>query len=310
MTMATLKKLPRDLITCDYVDNIEFSEKYAGYAEKDHSIAEALIPSLEKAATDGQNHKGYRAVTQALFESGFLSLGEGDFNLDKMMEHIYGAKCVNVIPSFLKLHDWLLSKGHTDHVGEQVPSRLYSVSKSSLVCFKCDSSFNTSQDKDAGCPKCTSVDNKSTWNSGGDNYFSAYQFSYELSDSSKFVIKQSPSKRERPAPQARVIIMERQSPMWAIVVKDSPFSNEPKTLTIVRLKINYSDEDRVEELLKLVKENKLTDNSEWSSLSSKKNYGVITTVKIESMACDRVYEPKAIENALFCLYNGVNSIND
>ena len=309
MTTATLKKLSRDLVTCDYSDNIEFSEKYAEYAAKDHGIAEALIPTLEKATDKNQSYKGYRAVTQALFESGFLSLEENDCNLDKMMEHIYGVKCVSVIPAFLKLHNWLVSNGHTDHVGEQIPSRLYSISKSSLQCFSCDSAFTEDTDKEAGCPNCTSISNQKTWNSGGDNYFSAYQCSYELSNSSKFVIEQSPSKRERPAPQARVIIMERQAPMFAIILKDSPFSGEPKSLTIARLKSSYNDEDTLEELLKLVKENKLTNNSDWSSLSSKKSYGVITTVQVDNMKCDRVYDPKAIESALFCLSDGISNIS-
>jgi hypothetical protein len=50
--------LNQDLITSGYNGLIEHNEEYASYAEKDHSIANALIPSLKQANDKKASHQG------------------------------------------------------------------------------------------------------------------------------------------------------------------------------------------------------------------------------------------------------------
>jgi hypothetical protein len=306
-SLKPVKHLPEDLITSGYGSLIERSDEYAGYAELDHGIANELIPALKKANESGSNHQGYKAVVQALFESEFLSTRDRDFNTDQLINYIYGVKCASSIPSFQKLHTWLMANGHTDHVGTQVPSDLYDV-KGELRCFDCDNTYPLSHKKETGCTHCTSTTNQKTWNPSGDNYYSAYQFEHKLSDTEQTVIKISRSDRERPKTFDRVIVVENQSPMWAFVVMDNPFTGQPDELYIVRLKCNYDDKDRLPELLELVKNNQLENNHDWSGYNDTSRHGVIACVKIDDMECKPVLQPKHIESALFNIYSGCDCL--
>lgn len=303
------KHLASDLITSGYSPLIEINEKYAGYAEMDHGIANALIPELKKANDKSQSHQGYKAVVQALFESGFLSVEDRDFNTEQLFNYIYGIKCVNAVPAFKHLHTWLMENNFTDHIGKQAPSTLYTV-KEQLRCFNCNSTYPLSHGKEKGCNKCTQTVEQKTWNNSGDNYFSAYKFEHKPSDIDLSVIDiskgESDSKREPVFD--RVIIVENQSPMWAFVLTENVFSGDPDELYIVRLKCNYNDKDRLPELLELVKNNKLENNSDWSAYNDTTKHGVIAHVEVENMVCKPVMQPKHIESALFNIYSGFSCL--
>ncbi len=311
--MSTLikptKHLASDLITSGYSTLIATNKKYAGYAEIDHGIANALIPELEKASDQSQSHKGYKVVVQALFESGFLSVDERDFNTEQLFNYIYGIKCVNAVPAFMELHTWLMENNFTDHIGKQVPSTLYTV-KEKLHCFNCNSNYPLSQGKEKGCDKCTETVEQKTWNNSGDNYFSAYKFEHKPSDIDLSVIDISKGKSDskREPVFDRVIIVENQSPMWAFVLTENVFSGDADELYIVRLKCNYNDKDRLPELLELVKNNKLESNSDWSAYNDTTKHGVIAHVKVENMVCKPVTQPKHIESALFNIYSGFSCL--
>lgn len=301
--------LNKDLITSGYDGLIEHNEEYAGYAEKDHSIANALIPALKKANDKKASHQGYKAVVQALFESEFLSPTDRDFNTDQLFNYIYGVKCAHAVPSFQKLHSWLMDNDYTDHIGDLEPSTIYE-SKGSLVCFDCDKTYPLSHGKETGCTNCTSKTNQKTFNSSGDNYFSAYQFEHTLSDTEKFVIEMSPrDDDERATTFNRVIVAENQSPMWAFVLTENAFTGEPDDFYIIRLKCNYNDKDRLPELLELVKNNKLENNHDWSTYNDTSRYGIVAQVKIQEMECKPVLQPKHIESALFNIYSGCSCID-
>jgi hypothetical protein len=307
-SITPVKHLNRDLITSGYSSLIDNHQKYANYAEKDHNIANDLIASFKKANDKTASHQGYKAVVQALFESEFLSVKDRDFNTEKLFNYIYGVKCVHSVPSFQKLHSWLMDNDFTDHIGTLEPSSLYE-SKGSLVCFDCDKTYPLSHVKETGCTNCKTTTNQKTFNSSGDNYYSAYQFEHKLSDIQKGIIDMSPEDSEdRLTTFDRVIVVENQSPMWAFVLTESAFSGEPDEFSIVRLKCNYDDKDRLPELLELVKNNKLKNNHDWSTYNDTSRYGVIAHVKIEDMECKPVLQPKHIESALFNLYSGVDSL--
>lgn len=296
--------LKSDLITSDYAGLAKSTEEYAHYAKTDHAIADELIPILKRANANETSHQGYKAVVQALFESGFLSTSDSDFNAGQLFNYIYGVKCVHALDAFTQLHHFLMNNEYTDHLGTLKPSELYEVGDK-LQCFNCDEEFPLSHDKESGCSNCTSSFNQKVFNTSGDNYYSAYQFEHSLSDTEKFVIKHHPRKKGNEYPKAydRVIVVENQSPMWAFVVTGCPFSGEDKDFFIVRIKSNYDDENRLEELLELVKNNQLKNSFNWS-INNSTNYGIIAHVTISDMQCSVVVEPKAIESALFNIYSG------
>jgi hypothetical protein len=251
---------------------------------------------------------------QALFESGFLSTEDSDFNTGQMFGYIYGVKCFQALESFDSLHKWLTDNKYTDHVGQQEASHLYAVCDE-LKCFSCDSTYPTSHGKETGCTNCTSTVNQKTWNSSGDNYFSAYSFEHQLSKTERDVIDMSidcneTDSEERTTYQDRVIVIENHSPMWAIVAEVCPFTGETETLRLVRLKCAYNDEDRLPELLELVKTNSLENNHKWSAFDDTSRFGVITSLDVKSMECKPVLQPRHIESALFNIYSGIASITE
>jgi hypothetical protein len=309
---TTLKHLKKDLVTTGYESLAKHNEEYKGYAKQGHDIASGLIPVLEQASADSA-YQGHKAVVQALFESGFLSTSDSDFNTKQLFNYIYGVKCFQALDSFDSLHKWLTDNDYSDHVGQQEPSDLYIVN-GELQCFTCDSTYPNSHGKETGCTNCTSTINQKTWNSSGDNYYSAYSFDHVLSDSERKTIEttsehcKANTQEERPTYQNRVIVIENQSPMWAIVVDVCPFTGKSSELHIVRLKSSYNDKNRLPELLELVKSNSLKNNYEWSAHTGGASFGIITTLDVRSMECNPVLQPHEIESALFNIYSGVDSI--
>ena len=112
---------------------------------------------------------------------------------------------------------------------------------------------------------------------------------------------------ERPVVFDRVIVIENQSPMWAIILTSNPFNGKPDTMSIVRLKANYNDPCKLGELLELVKHNKFEDNYTWRRYTTTQAHTLITDVKVSDMQCQQVTMPKSIEYALFNIYSGNES---
>lgn len=313
MTQTTAKKkLPFDLVTSGIESLSKNNEEYAAYAAKDRAITDGLVPYLKKAKSKHNSYRGYKAVAQALFESGFLSTSDSDFNTDELLKQIYGVKCVSAIPALLELHQWLMANNYNDHIGYDAPSPIYK-HNGALTCFDCGSKYPISSSKTV-CGNCTSKVGKKVFNTSGDNYFSAYEFDYAYTEIDKIVMKTTDDEFgkeeiDRPQAKVRVVVAECQSPMWAFVLIDSPYSGEPETLHIVQLKCNYNDPCRLDELLKMAKENTLDDNHHWSVMNNTINYGIVATVDVKSLECSTVLQPKNIESALFNIYSGHTCIS-
>ena len=306
--MATTdKKLPFDLVTSGIRTLAKSSKKYAGYVKQDRAITDGLVPFLKKAKSHKESYQGYKAVVQSLFESGFLNTSDRDFNVEQMFNYIYGVKCVSALPSLLTLHKWLMDNDYTDHFGIEEPSCLYK-HQDVMKCFDCNKTFPAEQ---TTCSTCKTAVGKKVFNTSGDNYFSAYEFDYALTEIDRDVMNISSKTlgkkiddEDRPQAKTRVVIAENQSPMWAFVIVDSPYTGEPDTLFIVRLKCNYNDPCRLQALLDMAEKNTLENNYKWSTSNDTSRYGIIAAVDIKNLECKMVLQPKHIESALFNVYSG------
>jgi len=260
-----MKHLNKDLIDCGIESLVSIKSEYAEYSRKDHAIAKALEAPLSVAENKDFGYRPYRAVVQAMFESGFLDTGESCFNTEQLFKYIMGVKVYHKVDMFLTLHANLMELGATDHDGK---------------------GFNTS----------------------GDNYFSAYEFDKVLSESSKTVMKLYPRERVTP-PKTKVIIIENQSPMFAVVMDYCAFTQFPKRMTLVRLKRNYDDTCRIQQFLDIVKTSKIEEDHKWSAYNDSIDYGVITTLDLDKMECNPVLNYRDIESVLFSIGSGYDVTN-
>lgn len=290
-----MKHLSSSLINSGIETLIKFDETYKGYSETDSAISENIQDAMNEDKLSVA-YRPYLAVVEALFESGFVSTDVSCFNTDQLFNYIYGVKAVEQLENFTSAHNKLTEIQANDHIGSQQPSELYVTNSKKdgkqLSCFNCDSIYNIeTKNKEDGCDHCTTFCNTKTYNSSGDNYFSAYSFKR----------KGTPDSEEKNNPVTRVLIIENQSPMYAIVVDEKTYSLTPKSMTIVRLKRKYNDPCRLKEFLKLVEEDMLKNNTKWSPFNDTISFGIITTVSIDDKSCDAVIEPKSIESALLNL---------
>lgn len=264
----------RDIINASIEGLVERKDReYLERSRVGHEMKDSVLPGLTVMAND-KNNESCRALTQALFESGFLTLSERDFNLGQMFGYIYGVKMHESVSAFLTLFDKLVLGGHTK------------------------------------------FDRSSMFNPSGDNYYCAMQFQVKPSEDDNWVrkftstqLKMSDSVDDfRTDIFRKVIVMEHQSPMYAVVLDYSIFTGNPKEMYFVRLKENYNDPDVLSNLIEAEfnfddskVSNKYSAHLEHSTVCK-----IISKLNVEQMFCEPVYYPQLIDSILFRL----NSAND
>lgn len=148
------------------------------------------------------------------------------------------------------------------------------------------------------------IDAETSYNSSGDNYYSAYEFMQKPAK-----IAQSVADRGHVWPtdiMRKVIVVENQSPMYAYVLEHSIFTGEPSEFYMVQLRAEYDEDVDLPGLIGA--EFEVDKVYGWDAYDLHKTKRIITTLKIDGMMCNPVLEPKRIEGMLFNLYSGLCSI--
>lgn len=255
--MNSMHHLKRDLINAGIESLLE--SKHPDYFEKS-KIAHRKAAAITDAVIEVDDAQDYKIVVQGLFEGGFLSIGDSDFDCDQLFACVYGVKVYHALETFNNLHIALMRAGH--------------------------------------------VDAKISYNSSGDNYYSAYEFMQKPDKIAQSVADQGYVWATNI--MRKVIVVENQSPMYAYVLEHSIFTGEPSKFYMVQLRADYDEEV---ELLRLISTDfDMGEASEWSAYDLHKTKRIITVLKINDMMCNPVLEPKRIEGMLFNLYSGLDSI--
>lgn len=147
------------------------------------------------------------------------------------------------------------------------------------------------------------TDHDTNYNPSGDNYYSAYSFNVEPDDTDILDDTVRAKLKDRGAPR-NVIVVENQGPMFAYILDHSIYTGEPKTLTIVRMKEEYDDPDKLPELLEMEFDFGKY-NYEWSA-NRNSAARIMAVLDIPAMECkDGWFDPVRVCNALFNIYSGV-----
>lgn len=268
----------RDIINASIESLVQRDDKeYVERSRIGHQMKDSVLQGLTVMAND-KNNESCRALTQALFESGFLTLSERDFNLGQMFGYIYGVKMHESVSAFLTLFDKLVLGGHTK------------------------------------------FDRSSMFNPSGDNYYCAMQFQVKPSEDDNWVrkftstqLKMSDSVDDfRTDIFRKVIVMEHQSPMYAVVLDYSIFTGNPKEMYFVRLKENYNDPDVLSNLIEV--EFNFDDSKVSNKYSAHLDHStvckIISKLNVEQMFCEPVYYPQLIDSILFRLNSANDSISE
>ncbi|RYY74523.1 MAG: hypothetical protein EOO52_13240 [Gammaproteobacteria bacterium] len=241
------------------------SSEYVERSRVAHEMKDSVLDGM-KAMADDKENRSYLAMVQALFESGYLAKTERCFNLDQLWSYIYGVKVHEALFPIQNVFKVLQNRGNVNH-------------------------------------------EESPYNTSGDNYFSALKFQIKP-DADDLKVREICSKLgnfENVAPWPtdvfrKVLLIEKQSPFYAVVVEYSIFSKEPTHVHLVRLKENYNDPDVIQELIKI--EFNLSSDSEYSPFESdSKVCKIITTLDVVNMSCKPVFAPHLIESILFSIYS-------
>ena len=261
----------KSIIDAGIEDLVANSEpQFTKQSRINHGMCESVMAGMKAMAKDTDN-SSYKAMTQALFESGFLSTGDRDFNLEKLLNHIYGTKIHCATDAFFQLYETLSARGYTDPFDR---TRVFNPSGDDyLSAFK----FQVRPSEDEIWVRNFTNDQKET------------------------PIKDWPDDVYR-----KVIYMECQNPAYALVMDYSIFTNEPKAFHLLQIKGAYGDPERLEALYNL--EFNIGDEFEYSAGSTDRTCRIITTLCMESMEASPVIEPKKIESVLSRLYSGRDSL--
>lgn len=181
---------------------------YAKNSNKSHILKKDLNTGLVNLNQSGVNHQ-YRVLTQALFESGYLELGERCFNTEQLLKGIYGVKMNHALPAFLSLFDILKEK------------KAFAGNK--------DSWINTYNDNYIAMAEFQILPDE-------DDRFVSKISGCDKDDFRKDIYRQ-------------VIYIENQSPAWLFILERSIYTGEPTDLIIVRLKQSYDDPEVLNEFL-------------------------------------------------------------
>lgn len=246
--------------------------EYVQRSQIGHAHKDSVVVGMAAMAMDKKN-QSYLAMVQALFESGFLSTSESCFNLSQLWEYIYGVKMHTALGTFLKLFDELVSRSHI------------------------------------------APDHKTAYNPSGDNYYCAMQFQIKPDEDDIKVREISANHFGSDAEPFRtdvfrkVIIIENQSPTYAVILDYSIWTNEPAKLHFMRLKEDYSDSDVLTDLIE--REFDIADNYQFTSYGGdKKICKIITTLDVDSLGCKPVVAPHTIEHVLFNIYSGYDALSE
>ncbi|WP_415912354.1 hypothetical protein [Neptuniibacter sp. QD37_11] len=260
----------RDLIDAGKECLVSSEGDYADKSAALHAVKDTLVPELAKA-TSYSGSDGCKVVVQAMFESKFLKTGSSDFNVSQIMQYAYGIKLHEALATFHKIFNLLEERGHT------------------------------------------SIENKC--GTTGDNYYTALKYQVKPTDDDILIRSlhreffESSVEDSFPTDVYRkVLVIENQSPMYALVLEYSLFSGDPTELHIVRLKENYNDPDRLTHMIE-AEFNKVAQLCDGSAYSEK-TCRPITTLKISDMECTHVNSPRLIELALINLETGLFHLED
>jgi len=266
----------RDIIDATIEGLIESGHpEYVERSRQGHAMKDAVLPGMIAMAKD-QTHCAYRAMTQALFESGFLTTSERCFNLDMLIALVYGTKVHGAIPTFLNLWDQLTARGFTSLSDRHAMYNPYGDNYFSAVQYQ----INPDEDdyKVREIARETAGGNQ---NANDDDF-------------RKDVFR-------------KVIYIENQSPAWAVVLENSLYTNTPDKLHLLQLKEDYNDPDVLAGLHAM--EFDVAQQFKWSAYGSRKTINkIVTTLEVDKMECKPVLDPKAIEHILFDIYSGFDSI--
>lgn len=266
-----LKHLKVDLID-NHVKILLDDPKYAAESEVQHRIADSIA-----AAVDGMDAMHYRAVVQGLFEGGFLTTDDRDFNCEQLFQHIYGVKVFNALDAFSLLHAKLRAMGMIDH-------------------SQYETKYNTSGDN---------------YYSAYTFHIYPTNDNYKVCRISDKVLKRkerkTPDDFNWPEAKRRVVIVENQSPMWAYILEDDVFTGKATKFHIVQLRENYNDDANFTELIEAEFNFKSLNISAFNDTVTRH---ILTTLNIEDQECEPVLEPKRIEYALFNIYSGRDSLGE
>lgn len=265
----------RDIINASMESLLRLNApEYVEMSRLGHEMKDALVPGLSVMAKDNDNSP-HLALTQALFESGYLSKTQRCFNLDMLWATIYGAKMHTAMDTFLNFFDWLIKNGHA---GTERKSMFNPSGDNYYSAFQ----FQLRPDEsDLAVRKL----NKELMGKETD----------EVEDSFRTDVYR------------KVIYIENQSPAYAVVLDYSIFCNHPTHMHYVRLKRNYNDPCHLNELVSI--EFDVTGkqaSNKYSSYHTDKVCRIISTLNVDSMECKPVIEPVVIDSIMDNIYCGSN----
>lgn len=265
----------RDLITAGIEELCDLENpEYLDRARIGNAYKNALLPGMTAMAGDKKNC-AYRAMVQALFESGYLSRAESDFNLEQLLNHIYGVKMHESIATFERLFDALMEMGHTEHTSERA------------------------------------------YNPSGDNYYSAMKFQIKptVEDVKTRDIVNEMFPKNHTEPEAwrsdiyrKVIVIENQSPTFAVVLDHCIYTGKPTEMHFVLLKQDYNSVNPLDKFIN----DEFNFKGRWDLNSyanrSKGKPHIIATLDIRMMEAKPIYMPAQIDQVLFNIYSGHDSL--
>lgn len=223
----------------------------------------------------------------------------------------------------LSLNDLQSKNIMSNHLNKTLASAIQNVGLNSidlinsLYGFKIGHSFETLNELYENLIKHGAINHlkNQRYNEFGDNYFSAYSFERKINetllDNLKLCfIQQGFDENDFVPPQNKVIISENQSPMFAFIIEESTYFIEQSKIHIMRLKRDYNDENKIEEFLNLLEDDKLYNNYDWFiNRDISKSFGLIASVNLKDFSCNNIQNVGELERCLFNIYQGLESFS-
>ncbi|MFS1429771.1 hypothetical protein LMH73_022290 [Vibrio splendidus] len=257
---------------------LAIDEDYKHQFTKDMALISELEPILNRACDCRHSNEGGKAVVQAMFDAGFIKVKSNDHNLTTLLQSIYGVKIAASYQKFKEAHQYLIEHDYCDHVGDISPYKLIPMENEGIAwCGSCEAELPIEQSNN-GCSRCIQHSNQKRAFLSGDNYASAYSFD-----------------------AAKVIIMEAQSAMWAVVYT----CHRGHDLSLYKLRHAHTDKYRLPEFLSLIESGKMREfasAAEWRSYSNDPRYGLVTSVDLVRAEAVPVNNLGSIDQVLSMLH--------
>lgn len=206
-------------------------------------------------------------VVQAMFESGFVSLDEDHFHIDEMLGLIYGVKMYHRLADVQALHAELMARGATNH-----------------------------------------FDTGTCYNPWGDNYLSAHQFQLKPDDDDIKVAAAIGTAKDswRTDVYSKVVVIECQSPTYAIILEPSIHSGELICMSFVRVCKEHTKHPMALKKL-FLKDFDITRDHDWSPYSDN-NGRILTTLDIHTMSAKPISNHGELEHVMDMISSSLHCI--